>query len=54
MDTQISLKVTAFAAAIMMNSILLIGVAYLFSGRIDPHGSVMSAAVAPVQVAHRA
>jgi hypothetical protein len=58
MNTQISLKVTAFAVAVMMNSVLLIGVAYLFNGRIDHHTSVISTArapvQAPVQVAHEA
>jgi len=42
MNTQISLKLTAVAVAVMMNSVLLVGVAYLFNGRIDQHTSVTS------------
>lgn len=39
MNTQISLKLTAFAVAIMMNTVLLVGVAPLFNSQIDHHGS---------------
>jgi|HubBroStandDraft_6_1064221.scaffolds.fasta_scaffold253336_3 hypothetical protein len=50
MNTQISLKLTAFAVAVMMNTVLLVGVAHLFDAQIDHHGSANSSA--RVQMVH--
>jgi hypothetical protein len=50
MNTQISLKLTAFAVAVMMNTVLLVGVAHLFNAQIDHHGSANSSA--RVQMVH--
>ena len=44
MNTQISTKLAALAAALMMNSLLIGGVAYLFSGPLHQHATVMSLA----------
>jgi len=44
MNTQISSKLAALAAALMMNSLLLGGVAYLFNGPPHQHVAVVSAA----------
>jgi hypothetical protein len=44
MNTQISTKLAALAAALMMNSLLIGGVAYLFSGPLHQRASVMSLA----------
>jgi hypothetical protein len=41
MNTQISTKLAALAIALMMNSLLIGGVAYLFNG---PHAAVLSLA----------
>ena len=42
MTTQISTKLAALAVALMMNSILIGGVAYLFNGQIHQHATVTS------------
>jgi hypothetical protein len=44
MNTQISSKLAALAAALMMNSLLIAGVAYLFNGPLHQHVAVISAA----------
>ena len=44
MNTQISTKLAALAVALMMNSLLIGGVAYLFSGPSHQHATVMSLA----------
>jgi hypothetical protein len=44
MNTQISTKLTALAVALMMNSLLIGGVAYLFSAPLHQHMAVMSVA----------
>jgi hypothetical protein len=44
MNTQISSKLVALAAALMMNSLLIGGVAYLFNGPLHQHVAVISAA----------
>ncbi|HMD27393.1 MAG TPA: hypothetical protein VKH13_02390 [Steroidobacteraceae bacterium] len=44
MNTQISTKLTALAAALMMNSLLIVGVAYLFNGPLHQHTAVISLA----------
>ena len=54
MTTQISTKLTALAIALVMNSLLIGGVAYVFNTQID-HGSTSTAtslerAAAPAQV----
>jgi hypothetical protein len=49
MNTQISTKLAALAAALMMNSLLIGGVAYLFTGPLNQHATVISVAhAAPV------
>jgi hypothetical protein len=44
MNTQISSKLTALAVALMMNSLLIGGVAYLFNAQLHPHTAVISLA----------
>jgi hypothetical protein len=44
MNTQISSKLAALAAALVMNSLLIGGVAYLFNGPLYQHVPVISAA----------
>ena len=44
MNTQISTKLTALAVALMMNSLLIGGVAYLFNAPLHQHTAVMSVA----------
>ncbi len=44
MNTQISTKLAALAIALMMNSALIGGVAYLFSAQLHTHASVPSLA----------
>jgi hypothetical protein len=44
MNTQISTKLAALAIALMMNSFLIGGVAYLFSGTLHQHTTVVSLA----------
>jgi hypothetical protein len=46
MNTQISTKLTALAVALMMNSLLMGGVLYLFTGPLPPHAAVLSLAQA--------
>jgi predicted transcriptional regulator len=44
MNTQISTKLAALAIALMMNSLLIGGVAYLFNGPMHQHTAVLSLA----------
>ncbi|HXC08002.1 MAG TPA: hypothetical protein VNV61_03660 [Steroidobacteraceae bacterium] len=44
MNTQISTKLAALAVALMMNSLIIGGVAYLFNGQLHQH-AVISALV---------
>jgi hypothetical protein len=44
MNTQISTKLAALALALMMNSLLIGGVAYLFNGSLHQHAGVTSLA----------
>jgi hypothetical protein len=44
MNTQISTKLAALAIALIMNSLLIGGVAYLFSGPLHQHTAVISLA----------
>ena len=44
MNTQISTKLAALAIALMMNSLLIGGVAYLFNGPLQQHATVVSLA----------
>ena len=46
MNTQISSKITALAVALMMNSLILGGVAYLFNNQPHSHAVTMSRAQA--------
>jgi hypothetical protein len=51
MNTQISTKLAALAVALMMNSLIMGGVAYVFNGQFHQHASVPSiAATAPAQI----
>jgi hypothetical protein len=51
MNTQISTKLTALAIALMMNSLLIGGVAYVFSVQVDESAAVsLERAAAPSQV----
>jgi hypothetical protein len=44
MNTQISTKLAALAAALMMNSLLMGGVAYLFNGQLQQHTAIVALA----------
>jgi hypothetical protein len=44
MNTQISTKLAALAAALMMNTLLIVGVAYLFNGALHQHAAIISLA----------
>ena len=44
MNTPITTKFAALAVALMMNSLLIGGIAYLFNGPLHPAASVMSVA----------
>jgi hypothetical protein len=48
MNTQISTKLAALAVALMMNSLMIGGIAYLFNGPLHPHATVLSVANASV------
>jgi len=53
-NTQISTKLAALAAALMMNSLLIGGVAYLFTGPLHQHVAVISVARTAASVLHGA
>ena len=42
MNTQISTKLAALAVALMMNSLIIGGVAYLFNSQLHPHTMLVS------------
>ena len=44
MTTQISTKLAALGIALMMNSLLMAGVAYLFNGQLHQHTAVNAVA----------
>jgi hypothetical protein len=44
MNTQISTKFAALAVALMMNSLIIGGIAYLFNGSLHQHTAVISVA----------
>jgi hypothetical protein len=44
MNTQISTKLAALAVALMMNSLIIGGVAYLFNGQLHEHAALTSLA----------
>jgi hypothetical protein len=44
MNTQISTKLAALAVALMMNSLLIGGVAYLFNGQLHQRTAIVSLA----------
>jgi len=48
MNTQISTKFAALAVALMMNSLIIGGIAYLFNGPLHQHTTVLSVANAAV------
>ncbi|MDP9083009.1 MAG: hypothetical protein M3N50_04510 [Pseudomonadota bacterium] len=52
MNTPISSKLAAFAIALMMNSLMIGGVAYLFNGALHPHAPVTSRAPVQASVPH--
>jgi hypothetical protein len=54
MSTQISSKVAALAIALMMNSLIIGAVAYLFSGQIPQRSSAVSLAGATAPLAEEA
>jgi hypothetical protein len=54
MNTQISSKLAALAVALMMNSLIVSGVAYLFNGQIQQHASIIALDGAASQTAHEA
>jgi hypothetical protein len=50
MNTRISAKLAAIAVALMMNSMIFAGVAYLFDVQSSEHGSLISLAMQIVKV----
>jgi hypothetical protein len=54
MNTQISSKLAALAVALMMNSLIIGGVAYLFNGQMQQHTTVISLDRAVTHTAHEA
>ena len=48
MNTQISTKFAALAAALMMNGMIIGGIAYLFNGPLHQHATVLSVVSAAV------
>jgi len=54
MNTQISSKLAAFAVALMMNSLIIGGVAYVFNGQIQQHSTAISLDRGAAQAAHEA
>ncbi len=54
MNTQISSKLAALAVALMMNSLIIGGVTYLFSDRIQAHSYTIPFDRATVQSVHEA
>ena len=44
MTTEISTKLAALAVALMMNGLLMGGVAYVFNGQLHQHASIISLA----------
>jgi hypothetical protein len=44
MNTQISTKLAALAVALMMNGLLMGGVAYVFNGQLHQHSAIISLA----------
>jgi hypothetical protein len=54
MNTQISTKLAALAIALMMNSLLIGGVLYLFTGPSQPRAAVLSLAQAAGTTLHGA
>jgi hypothetical protein len=44
MNTQISTKLAALAVALMMNSLIIGGVAYMFNAQVHQHAAVTSLA----------
>ena len=47
MNTQISAKLAALAVALMMNSLIIGGVAYLFNSQVQQHTTVLAHTPAP-------
>ena len=54
MNTQISTKFAALAAALMMNALLIVGVAVLFNSSLHQHVDFTSLAHAAVSTLHGA
>jgi len=52
MNTQISSKLAALALALMMNSLIIGSVAYLFNAQAQHDGSSISRDRAPAETAH--
>jgi hypothetical protein len=52
MNTQISSKLAALAVALMMNSLIIGSVAYLFNGQTQHDASSISRDRAPAETAH--
>jgi hypothetical protein len=50
MNTQISTKLAALAVALMMNSLIIGGVAYLFNGQLHEHVALTSLAQSAASV----
>ncbi len=53
MTTQISTKLAALAVALMMNSLLIGGVAYVFNAQLHQHTAITSLAQTPATASGR-
>jgi hypothetical protein len=54
MTTQISTKLAALAVALMMNTLIIGGVGYLFNSQAQQHAAVTSLAHTTVSTSHEA
>jgi hypothetical protein len=53
MNTQIAIKLAALAVALMMNSLLIGGIVYVFSGPLHEHAAVTVVADAALLTSNR-
>jgi hypothetical protein len=54
MNTQITSKITSLVAALMMNALIMVGVAHLFDGQLQPQAGMIASAGTAVQSAGEA
>jgi hypothetical protein len=54
MNTELTAKISALAVALVLNSLIMVGVAYLFDGESQQQSSVIALAGTTVQPTHEA